>query len=184
MADALESGSSLAAGQQLSSADGKHTLSMQSDGNLVLSTGGTAVWSTETDGSGANRADMQADGNFVLYKESGEAVWSTETSGNSGARLLLGNDRGLTMGNGGSNLWSSGTAEATPAPEPAPVPEAAPAAPAAPSHQTYTVVSGDTLSAISKRFYGDANQYMKIAQASGIANPDLIHPGQVLTIPA
>lgn len=182
MADALESGSSLAAGQQLTSADGKHTLSMQSDGNLVLSTGGTPVWSTETDGSGAARADMQADGNLVLYKESGEAVWSTETSGNDGARLLLGNDRGLTVSNGGSNLWTSGTAEAAAAePEPAPVPEAAPAAP---SHQTYTVVSGDTLSAISKRFYGDANQYMKIAQASGIANPDLIHPGQVLTIPA
>jgi LysM repeat protein len=183
VADALESGSSLAAGQELTSADGKHKLSMQSDGNLVLSTGGTPVWSTETDGSGAHRADMQADGNFVLYKESGDAVWSTETSGHSGARLVLGNDRGLALGNGGSNLWSSGTAEAA-APEPAPVPQAAPAAPAAPANQTYTVVSGDTLSAISKRFYGDANQYMKIAQASGIANPDLIRPGQVLTIPA
>src|SRR5688572_13157588 len=35
--------------------------------------------------------------------------------------------------------------------------------PAAQSQQrTYTVKSGDTLSAISKQFYGDANQYMKI----------------------
>ena len=30
---------------------------------------------------------------------------------------------------------------------------------------------------------GDGNQYHKIAAASGVANPDLIHPGQVLTIP-
>ena len=53
--------------------------------------------------------------------------------------------------------------------------------PAAP--RTYTVVSGDTLWAISERFYGDGNKYQQIAEASGIANPDLIHPGQVLTIP-
>jgi nucleoid-associated protein YgaU len=45
------------------------------------------------------------------------------------------------------------------------------------------VESGDTLWAISERFYGDGNKYQIIADASGIANPDLIQPGQVLTIP-
>ena len=69
------------------------------------------------------------------------------------------------------------SAQAT-APTPAPAP-----APAAPAPRTYTVVSGDTLWAIAERFYGDGNQYPKIASASGVANPDLIHPGQVLTIP-
>ena len=49
--------------------------------------------------------------------------------------------------------------------------------------RTYTVVSGDTLWAISERFYGDGNKYQRIADASGVSNPDLIHPGQVLTIP-
>ncbi|WP_244438532.1 LysM peptidoglycan-binding domain-containing protein, partial [Mycolicibacterium septicum] len=49
--------------------------------------------------------------------------------------------------------------------------------------RTYTVVSGDTLWAIAERFYGDGNKYQQIADASGVANPDLIHPGQVLTIP-
>ena len=49
--------------------------------------------------------------------------------------------------------------------------------------RTYTVVSGDTLWAIAERFYGDGNKYQQIAEASGIANPDLIHPGQVVTIP-
>ncbi|SKX45328.1 Putative mannose-specific lectin precursor [Mycobacteroides abscessus subsp. massiliense] len=53
----------------------------------------------------------------------------------------------------------------------------------APEPRTYTVVSGDTLWAIAERFYGDGNQYQKIADASGVANPDLIQPGQVLTIP-
>jgi nucleoid-associated protein YgaU len=49
--------------------------------------------------------------------------------------------------------------------------------------QTYTVVSGDTLWAIAERVYGDGSKYQVIADASGVSNPDLIHPGQVLTIP-
>ncbi len=50
--------------------------------------------------------------------------------------------------------------------------------------QTYTVKAGDNLSKISKLFYGDANQYQKIAEANGLDNPDKIHPGQSLKIPA
>lgn len=52
--------------------------------------------------------------------------------------------------------------------------------------QTYEVQSGDTLSKISKQFYGDANQYMKIVEANQpmIKNPDEIYPGQTLRIPA
>jgi nucleoid-associated protein YgaU len=74
----------------------------------------------------------------------------------------------------------------TGAPEVEPAAAAAPAEPeppAPPPVQTYTVVSGDTLWAISERFYGDGNQYQRIADASGVSNPDLIYPGQVLTIP-
>jgi nucleoid-associated protein YgaU len=51
-------------------------------------------------------------------------------------------------------------------------------------NQSYTVKSGDNLSKISKLFYGDANQYQKIAKANGITNPDLIKVGQTLQIPA
>lgn len=51
--------------------------------------------------------------------------------------------------------------------------------------KTYTVVSGDSLSKIAKRFYGDAGQWKKIhaANIDKVPNPDLIHPGQELTIP-
>lgn len=48
---------------------------------------------------------------------------------------------------------------------------------------SYTVKSGDTLSAIAKRFYGDANHYHQIAAANGIANPDRINVGQELKLP-
>ena len=49
----------------------------------------------------------------------------------------------------------------------------------------YTVIKGDTLSKISKEFYGDANQYMKIFEANKpmLSHPDKIYPGQVLRIP-
>ena len=51
--------------------------------------------------------------------------------------------------------------------------------------QTYTVKSGDNLSKISKHFYGDPNQYMKIVHANKdtLPDPDKIKPGMELTIP-
>jgi nucleoid-associated protein YgaU len=58
-------------------------------------------------------------------------------------------------------------------------------APAAGSTRTYTVVKGDTLSKISKQFYGNANDYMRIFEANRdqLKDPDRIYPGQVLKIP-
>ena len=51
--------------------------------------------------------------------------------------------------------------------------------------ETYTVKSGDTLSKIAKQYYGDANSYMKIFDANRdkLKDPNMIQPGQVLTIP-
>jgi len=51
------------------------------------------------------------------------------------------------------------------------------------SGMTYAVKSGDTLSKIAKRFYGDADQYKQIASANGIDNPDKIDVGQELQLP-
>lgn len=51
------------------------------------------------------------------------------------------------------------------------------------ANQSYTVKSGDNLSTISKRFYGSAGDYSKIAAASNISDPNLIRAGQQLTIP-
>ena len=48
----------------------------------------------------------------------------------------------------------------------------------------YVVKSGDSLSNISKLFYGNANEYTKIAEANQISNPDRIQTGQQLKIPA
>lgn len=48
--------------------------------------------------------------------------------------------------------------------------------------EQYTVRAGDTLWAIAKRYLGDGSRYPEIAAANGIANPNLIYPGQVLRI--
>ena len=81
-------------------------------------------------------------------------------------------------------------AKSAPAPAPppahqAPVTPVSGTAPAAPKEQTHTVVKGDTLSKISKEFYGNANAYMKIFNANKdqLKDPDKIQVGQVLRIP-
>ena len=73
-----------------------------------------------------------------------------------------------------SDVQSGGSSTARPAPPP-PKPE-----------QTYTVVGGDNLSKIAKKFYGNASQYTVIFEANKpmLKDPDKIYPGQVLRIPA
>lgn len=188
----LASGAGLTLGQGISSPNGKYRLELlEEDGNLVLSGPDGAVWSTESWNKGAVRADMQTDGNFVMYAADNSVVWASDSSV-PGAHVSIQDDRNIVIANGSTVVWSPNTylTEAEQAAEAkaddadaAAATAAAAAAPAAPAARTHTVARGDTLSAIAKRFYGDANDYRKIAEANNIANPDLIHPGQVLTIP-
>jgi nucleoid-associated protein YgaU len=63
----------------------------------------------------------------------------------------------------------------------------APATPAAgAAAETYTVKSGDSLSKIAKQAYGDGSKWRAIFDANRdqLEDPDLIHPGQVLKLPA
>ncbi len=55
-----------------------------------------------------------------------------------------------------------------------------------PQAQFHTVVSGDSLSKIAKKYYSDAMKYPVIFEANKpmLKSPDLIYPGQVLRIPA
>lgn len=201
---ALTSGSSLTPGQGITSPNGKYKLELQGDGNLVLSGPTGPVWGTMTFGKEVARAAMQADGNLVLYTADNGVVWASDTADKPGAHLVVQDDRNVVIyaADGTTVLWSpnvyttdedkAAEAEAEAAAKAktdadaaaAAAAAAAPAPSAAPAHQTYVVVRGDTLSAIAKRFYGKASEYPRIAEANGIANPDLIHPGQQLIIPA
>lgn len=60
--------------------------------------------------------------------------------------------------------------------EPAPAPT-----PVDPNTKTYTVVAGDTLSGIASRY---GTTYQELARINNIANPNIIHIGQVIVLPA
>ena len=55
----------------------------------------------------------------------------------------------------------------------------------APEAKMHTVVSGESLSKIAKKYYGDAMKYNVIFEANKppLSDPDKIYPGQVLRIP-
>lgn len=58
--------------------------------------------------------------------------------------------------------------------------------PANETARTYTVVSGDSLSRIALHIYGKASRWPAIFEANRdqLNDPDRIHPGQVLKLPA
>lgn len=88
---------------------------------------------------------------------------------------------------------SPATTEATPAPTASPTaatpepkqetPTPKPTTAAAINGTSYTVVEGDTLWDIACRAYGDCYAWTKIATENKLVNPDLIHPGNVFTLP-
>ncbi|MFB9835954.1 hypothetical protein [Actinoallomurus acaciae] len=84
-------------------------LSLTSDGDLVLRDRNDAVvWSSGTHASGTH-AVFQADGNFVVYGSDDQTLWSSRTDGHDGAVLVLQADGNLTITQGGTTLWATGT---------------------------------------------------------------------------
>lgn len=50
------------------------------------------------------------------------------------------------------------------------------------TEDSYTVAYGDSLWYIAVRAYGDGYKWVEIAQANKLDNPNIIHPGNVLTL--
>lgn len=72
------------------------------------------------------------------------------------------------------------TPETRAGPAPAPTANVHPEAPAV--RITHVVVRGDTLSHIAHRYLGDAARFPELARLSRIRDPDLIYPGDLVTI--
>lgn len=51
------------------------------------------------------------------------------------------------------------------------------------SGNTYTVVKGDSLWSISEAAYGNGYRWTEIAKANKLDNPNVIHAGNILTLP-
>ncbi|HLL84782.1 MAG TPA: hypothetical protein VK420_19090 [Longimicrobium sp.] len=102
-------GQSLGVGQSLTSCDGRFTLVMQGDGNLVLYKKNVGhLWASWTQGTGSNVMYVQGDGNMVIYSP-WRATWSSGTPGRSNPRLKAQNDGNLVLYSNGVPVWSSGT---------------------------------------------------------------------------
>jgi hypothetical protein len=73
-------------------------LNMQSHGNLVLYApgAGSALWTTGTNPSTGAYAELQTDGNFVVYSSTGTALWYSGTNDYRGSTLCT--DQTLQQG--------------------------------------------------------------------------------------
>jgi len=85
-------------------------LTMQADGNLVLSSlaTGKTFWSTSTSGHPGAWATFQTDGNFVVYDVNHTQLWSSGTS--TGTVLQVQNDANMVMYDStGAAIWKTDT---------------------------------------------------------------------------
>jgi hypothetical protein len=116
--DRLRAGQKLEPNQQLVSANGRYTLLMQTDGNLVLYNGApaiaTAYWATGTEWLPQDQRPtsvvMQSDAHLVLYDAGGVARWGSGTWGGFvDPYVVLQDDGNLVVFHDGSTpVWATG----------------------------------------------------------------------------
>ena len=111
----IEPGHGLSRGQSWRSCDGRFTLSMQTDGNLVLSSFDVPLWSTGTGGRG-DVVIMQGDGNLVLYSTHSHPLFASGTDRHPGATAFIQDDGNFVIYAGGAALWASGPGGMPPSP--------------------------------------------------------------------
>ena len=110
--DRLSSGQGLLVGKFIKSADGRFTLIMQTDGNLVLyGPQNQPLWASGTDGSN-NPFDviMQEDGNLVIYDTNNNPLWASSTKGHPGAIFIVHIDGNAVISDTSNDtLWATDT---------------------------------------------------------------------------
>ncbi|MET8701287.1 FG-GAP-like repeat-containing protein, partial [Kitasatospora sp. NPDC004723] len=105
----IPSGTNLASGQEYATGNAK--LTMQADGNLVLTKAGKVFWASNTAGNPNAFARMQADGNLVVYSADGsKTLWNTHTDGKPNSYAMVLGHGVLVIYNAiGQGQWTSGT---------------------------------------------------------------------------
>ncbi len=100
----LQAGEGLARGEVVRSCDNTVSLELTATGDLVLSQGGTATWSSGTDGVGET-AVLEDNGELVVFDAAGEIAFTTDTGGFPDARVDLAH--GLTIIDDSGEVWSA-----------------------------------------------------------------------------
>jgi hypothetical protein len=121
--DTLQAGQRLGADERLTSANGRFTLLMQGDGNLVLYRDAVdvagAYWATGTVWLPVDQRPttlaLRADAQLVLYDGNEVVRWASGTWGDFvDPRLVLHDDGNLVVHHdGGARVWASGAADGT-----------------------------------------------------------------------
>jgi hypothetical protein len=110
--DVLSAGARLNPGDKLTSHNGRYTLVMQDDGNLVGYDGTQAFWDTGTWGRPGCYLTAEPSGRFTVMTPEGTVAWTRE-SGSSHGYLCVQDDRNIVIySSSGSNpaaAWASNT---------------------------------------------------------------------------
>jgi murein DD-endopeptidase len=105
----LGGGSQMRSGDRLTSPNGEYRLDMQSDGNLVLTSGFDRVmWATMTYGNPGAWFAVQGDGNLVVYSATNAVLWQANRNGTTNNSLSLQNDGNLVLYSGTTARWFTG----------------------------------------------------------------------------
>ena len=109
--DRLLGGEELMPNMKLVSKNGKHTMVLQGDGNLVVyNDEDHARWASDTQGQKITKCKMQKDGNLVMYLANNVATWSSNTHGNPGAYIVMQDNGNLVIYRKDNQpLWSTNT---------------------------------------------------------------------------
>ncbi|HSU73843.1 MAG TPA: IPT/TIG domain-containing protein [Terrabacter sp.] len=100
----LAPGQVLLSGTALRSPNGVYQASMQTDGNLVISSGGVRRWATGTTGAG-NRLFVRSDGQLAIMRADSTLAWTSGTNGWTGSVATLTNDGLLQLRQGATPVW-------------------------------------------------------------------------------
>jgi hypothetical protein len=109
--DTLTGGQVMAPGDYLESSNGQYRLVMQGDGNLVEYWGSRVLFASNTSGHAGAAAELQTDGNLVVYEMvHGQMfpLWDSGKTGPAGATLRLQTDGNVVIVDGGQVLWNVG----------------------------------------------------------------------------
>jgi hypothetical protein len=90
--DTIKPGEVLYPGQTIRSANGRYSLTLQSDGNLVLSASFGSIWGAGTNGKRVEVCKLLDDGSLTLYEPGMKADWTSRTANNPGSRFVVQDD--------------------------------------------------------------------------------------------
>jgi hypothetical protein len=112
----MYTGDELKINEELVSPNGRTKFTFQGDGHLVVSVDGKFIWGTWTNGQGGTRLCLQADGNLVMYTDSGNAIWQSSTGSNNGKQMWLAcqDDNNIVVYGDNTYLWATETAHVIP----------------------------------------------------------------------